>query len=138
MTSLQWLYREELSMTVLVDRPHAVGRRTWTRACRRDALLPGRGVAALLPGGEQVALFLLPDQTLAAVSNVDPFGGAAVMSRGITGDRRGEPTVASPLLKQVFSLRDGRCLDDVPGGDAHALRVYDVRTCDGFVELASK
>ena len=121
-------------MTVLLDRHAAVARQTptWTRACRVDALLPGRGVAVLLPDRRQAALFLLSDGTLAAVGNIDPFSGAAVMSRGITGDRAGEPTVASPLLKQVFSLRDGRCLDD----ESCVLRVYDVRVVDGFVELA--
>jgi nitrite reductase (NADH) small subunit len=121
-------------MTVLIERPRVVETPVWTTACRLDALLPGRGVGVLMPGGEQVALFLLVDGTLAAVSNIDPFGRAAVMSRGITGDRRGEPTVASPLLKQVFSLRDGRCLDD----ESHALAVYDVRVIDGFVEVARK
>ena len=132
-------------MTILVDRPR-IDTRVWTTACRLDVLLPGRGVAVLLPGGVQVALFLLTDGTLAAVSNIDPFGRAAVMSRGITGDRRGEPTVASPLLKQVFSLRDGRCLDEPGGGaqrggssyESHALTVYDVRVIDGFVEVAHK
>ena len=123
-------------MTVVVDRRRYADTdtRVWTTACRLDALLPGRGVAVLLPGGEQVALFLLTDGTLAAVSNIDPFGGAAVMSRGITGDRGGEATVASPLLKQVFSLRDGRCLDD----ESHALALYDVRVTDGIVHIARK
>ena len=123
-------------MTVLVERPRVAetDARVWTRACRLDSLLPGRGVAVLLPGAEQVALFLLSDQTLAAVSNIDPFGRAAVMSRGITGDRRGEPTVASPLLKQAFSVRDGRCLDN----ESRSLRVYDVRVTDGIVEIARK
>ncbi|HZA09331.1 nitrite reductase (NAD(P)H) small subunit family protein [Mycobacterium sp.] len=129
-------------MTVVADR-HSAGVATWNRACALHRLLPGRGVAVLLPGGEQAALFLLPDGKLAAVGNIDPFGRAAVMSRGIVGDRRGEPTVASPLLKQVFSLVDGRCLDD-PGGKAqrpgharesHALPVYDVRVVDGYVEI---
>lgn len=119
-------------MTVLVDRASVVETNVWTKACRLDTLLPGRGVAVLMPDGAQVALFLLTDGTLSAVSNIDPFGRAAVMSRGITGDRRGEPTVASPLLKQVFSLRDGRCLDD----ESHALTLYDVRVIDGFVEVA--
>lgn len=123
-------------MTVLVERPRVVetDTRVWTKACQLDSLFPGRGVAVLLPGAEQVALFLLSDQTLAAVSNIDPFGRAAVMSRGITGDRRGEPTVASPLLKQVFSVRDGRCLDD----QSRSLTVYDVRVIDGIVEIARK
>ena len=115
-------------MTVLSERPHV----SWTKACQLNSLLPGRGVAVLLPGGEQVALFLMSDQTLAAVSNIDPFGQAAVMSRGITGDRNGEPTVASPLLKQIFSLRDGRCLDD----ESRSLTVYEVRVTDGIIEIA--
>src|ERR1700730_18840018 len=123
-------------MTVVVDRRRYADTdtRVWTTACRLDALLPGRGVAVLLPRGEQAALFRLTDGSLAAVSNIDPFGRAAVMSRGITGDRRGEPTVASPLLKQVFSLRDGRCLDD----ESHTLTVYDVRVIDGIVLISRK
>jgi nitrite reductase (NADH) small subunit len=120
-------------MTVVAERPQRSDANVaaWTRACPLEKLLPGRGVAVLLPDGEQAALFLLSDGTLAAVGNVDPFGRAAVMSRGITGDRRGEPTVASPLLKQVFSLVDGRCLDD----ESHALPVYEVRVVEGFVDI---
>ncbi|MDT5011201.1 MAG: nitrite reductase small subunit [Mycobacterium sp.] len=132
-------------MTVLVDRPQTPTK-VWTSACPLDVLLPGRGVTVLLPGKEQAALFLLPDDTLAAVSNIDPFGRAAVMSRGLTGDRKGEPTVASPLGKQVFSLRDGRCLDD-PGGaaqrgesnhESRALTIYEVRVTHGIVEIARR
>lgn len=105
---------------------------SWTVACRLDFLTPGRGVAVLQRGGAQAALFLLADGTLAAVGNIDPFGRAAVMSRGLTGDRAGEPTVASPLLKQVFSLVDGRCLDE-PGV---SIPVYGVRVNNGNVEVS--
>jgi nitrite reductase (NADH) small subunit len=120
-------------MTVLVEASQYAGAdlQGWTRACPLDRLLAGRGVAVLLPDGEQAALFLLPDGALRAVGNIDPFGRAAVMSRGLTGDRRGEPTVASPLLKQVFSLVDGRCLDD----ESQALPVYEIRVVDGVVEI---
>ena len=104
---------------------------TWTAACPFDQLVPGRGVAVLLPGDEQVALFRLTDDTLYAVGNIDPFGRAAVMSRGLVGDRAGEPTVASPLLKQVFSLVDGRCLSD----ESVVLPVYDVRIKAGLVQV---
>jgi nitrite reductase (NADH) small subunit len=121
-------------MTVLADRYTDTRVDCWTRACRLDRLVPARGVAVLLPAGEQAALFLLPDDKLVAVGNIDPFGRAAVMSRGIVGDRRGEPTVASPLLKQVFSLIDGRCLDD----ESYVLPVYDVRVVDGFVEIRTR
>ncbi|MEV6278392.1 nitrite reductase small subunit NirD [Nocardia sp. NPDC051832] len=105
----------------------------WTQACRLDYLIPGRGVAVLLRGGQQAALFLHTDGTLYAVGNIDPFGRAAVMSRGLVGDRGGVPVVASPLLKQAFSLLDGRCLDD----ETAALPVYAVRVDDGIVSVAN-
>lgn len=131
-------------MTVIETKTHTVsdarrsrvadGRLEWTSACALSRLIPGRGVAVLLPGGEQVALFLLEDDSLRAVGNFDPFGRASVMSRGLVGDRGGEPTVASPLLKQVFSLLDGRCLDD----EAVRLPVYDVRVWGGMVQVHSR
>ncbi|UUE27316.1 nitrite reductase small subunit NirD [Rhodococcus qingshengii] len=105
----------------------------WTSACPLSHLIPGRGVAVLLRGGEQVALFLLEDGTLRAVSNFDPYGLAAVMSRGLVGDRDGEPIVVSPLLKQAFSLVDGRALDD----SSVALPVYGVRVWAGVVQVHS-
>ncbi len=106
---------------------------TWTTACPVAALVPERGVAVLLDDGAQVAVFLLHDGELAAVSNRDPFSGACVLSRGIVGDSGGEPTVASPMYKQRFSLRTGRCLDD----PATAVEVYPVRVLDGVVQVGS-
>ena len=71
---------------------------------------------------------------LRAVGNIDPFSGAAVMSRGIVGDRGGRVTVQSPIKKQAFALDDGSCLDD----PAVALPVYETRiTADGYVEVGS-
>ncbi|HZC11898.1 MAG TPA: nitrite reductase small subunit NirD [Mycobacterium sp.] len=95
----------------------------WTAACRLSRLQPLRGVAVLLPDGAQVALFRLADDTIRAVGNIDPIGRAAVLSRGIVGDRGGFPVVQSPLKKQAFSLLDGRCLD-APGV---SVPVYDTR-----------
>ena len=102
----------------------------WVEVCAVHRLLPGRGVAALV-GDVQVALFRLADGALYAVGNVDPFSGAGVMSRGITGDRAGEPTVASPILKQVFALRGGRCLDD----DTVSLPAFAARVVGGSVQV---
>jgi nitrite reductase (NADH) small subunit len=103
--------------------------REWTAAAALDTLVPGRGVAVLLRGGVQAALFVLPGGDVHAVGNIDPFGRAAVMSRGLVGDRAGEPTVASPLLKQVFSLVDGRCLDDESVG----LGSFETKVVDGVI-----
>jgi len=104
----------------------------WTVVCRYRDLQPERGVAALL-GDQQVAIFLGYDGELFAVDNRDPINGAYVMSRGIVGSRGDIPTVASPLHKQVYDLRTGRCLDV---SDA-ALRPYRVRCRDGMVEIAA-
>ncbi|MEO3775957.1 nitrite reductase small subunit NirD [Micromonospora sp. B11E3] len=101
----------------------------WAVVCPLDLLDPDRGVAALVDG-VQVALVRTGGE-LYAVDNLDPVGGAYVMSRGIVGSRGGVPTLASPLHKQVYDLRTGRCLDrpDV------ALRRHEVRCRDGLVEV---
>ncbi|MGP4011057.1 nitrite reductase small subunit NirD [Streptomyces sp. 4N124] len=96
---------------------------SWFTVCDLNVLLPGRGVAALLPDGRQAALFRDRAGNLYAVDNRDPFGGAAVLSRGLTGSHQGRPFVASPLLKQRFDLETGQCLDD----DAVRITAYEVR-----------
>ncbi|WP_062388292.1 nitrite reductase small subunit NirD [Demequina iriomotensis] len=104
--------------------------------CDYDRLSPELGVAALVEG-VQIALFRLWDGSVHAVQNRCPFSGAQVMSRGITGDRGGVPTVASPIYKQVFSLLDGSCLvtmDKEPvAGAAADLVVYPVSIDNGQV-----
>ncbi|MGV9712128.1 nitrite reductase small subunit NirD [Gordonia sp. NPDC003424] len=117
-------------MTTLDDAPSST--RTWVAVSHLDDLTVGRGVAALV-GDTQIAVFRLSadraNPELRAVDNIDPFGRAAVMSRGIVGDRSGVPTVASPLLKQVFSLDTGVCLDD----ETVALTTYPIRVVDDVV-----
>ena len=73
-------------MTILLEEAVHTDAPAWTSVCRYSDLEPGRGVAALI-AGEQVALFRLADGALHAVGNIDPFSGAAVISRGITGMR---------------------------------------------------
>src|SRR4051794_23018732 len=68
----------------------ALDAHVWTELCRFDALTPERGVAALV-GDLQLAVFRTFDDSLYAIDNIDPFSGAAVLSRGIVGDRGGEP-----------------------------------------------
>jgi nitrite reductase (NADH) small subunit len=103
--------------------------RTLTQVCRYTDLQPDRGVAAILPDGEQVAVFLLTDGSLHAVTNIDPFSSAGVLSRGIVGDRAGTPVVVSPVYKQAFDLRTGTCLDD----PSVAVRVFQVVRDDDMV-----
>jgi nitrite reductase (NADH) small subunit len=102
----------------------------WATVCPVGRLQPERGVAALF-GDVQVAVFRLHDGTLHAIGNIDPRSGAAVLSRGIVGDRGGEPTVASPVYKESFSLLDGRCLD----AEGVSVPVYPVREEAGEVRV---
>ena len=104
----------------------------WVRICDYDAIYPDTGVCALVDG-RQVAVFRLFDGTLHAVSNYDPFSQANVLSRGIVGDRGGEPKIASPIYKQNFNLRTGVCYDD----PSVRLDVYRVRRRSGMVEVSS-
>lgn len=105
----------------------------WTSVCPLDALVPERGVAALV-GGHQIALFRVdePDgPRIHAVGHHDPFSRANVMARGLIGSRGDVLTVASPMYKQVFDLATGRCLDD----DAVQLPVWATRVADGMVQV---
>ncbi|MHB1137439.1 MAG: nitrite reductase small subunit NirD [Microthrixaceae bacterium] len=103
---------------------------TWAPICPVERLTPDRGVAALVDG-DAVAVFLLSSGELYAVSNVEPFTGASVLSRGLVGEVDGLPTVASPLHKQRFDLSSGRCLDVA---DA-AVRTYATKLVDGVVHV---
>ncbi|MFE0381096.1 nitrite reductase small subunit NirD [Streptomyces inhibens] len=98
----------------------------WLAVCAPGDLTPGRGVAALLPDGTQVALFIDRGGRMYAIGNRDPFTGAQVLSRGLTGSAAGRPYVASPLLKQRFDLATGDCLDD----PSVTVPTYRVRAAD--------
>jgi nitrite reductase (NADH) small subunit len=102
-----------------------------TTVCRYDQLLPERGVAALVDGA-QIAVVRTFDGTVYAVGNQDPATGAYVMSRGLVGSRGAAATLTSPLHKQVYDLRTGRCLDD----PELALPTYPVRVEHGEVRVA--
>ena len=98
--------------------------------CIRDR----SGVVALIDGC-QVAVFYLPDSdgpTLYAIDNRDPKSGANVIGRGIVGHLGGELVVASPLYKQHFRLRDGRCVE-YPD---QSLRAWPARFNGDAVEVA--
>lgn len=107
---------------------------SWTRVCALGAI-PKEGAVAVLVGDAQVSVVRLADDTLFAVSHRDPASGANVMARGIVGSTTIEgvevPTIASPMFKQVYDLRDGRCLTD----RQRALATWDVRLHGETVEI---
>ena len=98
------------------------------RVCSLEDIVPNAGVAALVDG-EQVAVFRIDDDSVHAVGNRDPFSRANVLSRGIVGDLKGELVVASPVYKQHFSLRTGRCVEDASA----QIPVYAARVEEGWV-----
>ncbi|EAA3812999.1 nitrite reductase small subunit NirD [Salmonella enterica subsp. enterica serovar Stanley] len=103
----------------------------WQNICKIDDILPGTGVCAL-SGGEQVAIFrpYHSDQVF-AISNIDPFFEASVLSHGLIAEHQGELWVASPLKKQRFRLSDGLCMED----EQFSVKQYDARVKDGVVQL---
>ncbi len=108
-----------------------ITRTRWVDVCALDDIWPDTGECALV-GRLQIALLRVGDgECVYAIDNFDPFSKAYVLSRGIVGDRHGEPKVASPMYKQSFSLTTGACLDDA---SVH-VKVYPTRVRDGRVEL---
>lgn len=104
----------------------------WHGVCDASELIPNLGVRALIEG-EQVAIFRVKE-ALYAISAMDPFSNAAVLSRGIVGDLQGKVVVASPLYKQHFDLATGECLED----ESVKLKTYAVRETAGTIEVATE
>lgn len=74
----------------------------WIRVCPLEVILPGTGVCALV-GEEQVAIFRpYDDEQVFAISNIDPFAEASVLSRGLIAEHQGDLWVASPLKNNIF------------------------------------
>lgn len=107
---------------------------SWTTVCELSDIWPNIGVCAKY-GNRQVAIFRYgKGQELFAIGNYDPFSKANVLSRGIVGDKEGEPKVASPIYKQNFSLRTGVCLDD----PEVSVPTFEVRVLGGSVQLRGR
>ncbi|MQA60097.1 MAG: nitrite reductase small subunit NirD [Actinophytocola sp.] len=109
------------------------GATVWTEICAVSRIPIACGVGALLPDGEQVAIFRTTDEEILAIGNIDPISGAAVLSRGIVGDADGVPCVASPIYKERFDLRSGACLDDPD----MSVPTYPVRVEAGVIYVGS-
>ncbi len=108
----------------------------WTDVCDVSALHPYAGVAALIDD-TQVALFYVPGNNadhVFAIGNHDPMAAnAAVLASGIVADIDGEPTVASPLYKHHYRLRDGVCVE----APEHSAGSRPARIVAGRVQLQS-
>jgi len=103
----------------------------WVNVCSEDDLQPDSGICALVENTQVAIFYLSRDKEVYAINNYDPFGKANVLSRGLIGDIKGEPMVASPLYKQHFSLKTGICLDD----ETVKIDAYKIRIENGKVEV---
>ncbi|EJL82967.1 nitrite reductase small subunit NirD [Pantoea sp. BIGb0393] len=105
----------------------------WHPVCELNQILPATGVCALVKG-QQIAIFRpRDDEQLYALSNIDPFAQASVLSRGLIAEHQQALWVASPLKKQRFRLSDGFCLED----EARSVASYPVRVSAGKVEICA-
>lgn len=102
----------------------------WHRACKVDDLEPSWGEAALVRS-RQIALFLLSDGEIYAVSHSDPHTKSNVMARGIVGSRGNRPTIASPLHKEVYDLVTGECFTN----SDLALETFRTRVVGEYLEV---
>jgi len=108
--------------------------KSWVTLCSINDITPGCGICAQV-GQHQIALFRPhSQQEVYALSNIDPFAQASVLSRGIIGEHQGELWVASPLKKQHFRLIDGQCMED----ETRSIVRYSVRVEDGNVQIDSR
>jgi nitrite reductase (NADH) small subunit len=105
----------------------------WTPVCEVAKLPVDRGVTALVRG-HAIAVFLLPDGSVCAIGNHDPFSRVGTLGRGIVGTRAGVPFVATTTARQAFDLRTGRCLDDA----TVSVPSYAVRVVDGMVHVGPR
>jgi NAD(P)H-dependent nitrite reductase small subunit len=110
----------------------------WAFVCRIEDIVPNTGVCAKV-GERQVAVFRLmsPDgeeEGVYAISNHDPRSGANVLSRGLVGDLGGEIVVASPVYKNHYCLKTGRCLED----EQYSVEVFPVRLSDDGLILVQE
>ena len=105
----------------------------WTPVCAFVNLPVERGVTALVHGSA-VAVFRTYDDQVFALGNHDPLSRSGVLAKGIVGMRGDVPFVASPVHRQAYDLRTGRCLEDpsvhVPS--------YPIRIVDGIVHVGPR
>ncbi len=113
--------------------------KSWRTICSTCDLVKDSGISALLESeansageDEQIAIFHIPnsEEKIFAVSNYDPIGKANVLYRGLVGCIDDEPVVSSPLYKQHYSLKTGRCLQE-----DKTIAVYDIRIENEQVQL---
>lgn len=103
----------------------------WTPVCKQQDLVADSGICALIQDTQVALFYIKKEQTVFAVSNHDPFSQANVLSRGLVGSKDDQLFVASPVYKQHFCLKTGRCLED----ENTQIQAWPARIEKGQVEV---
>jgi|ERR1017187_1846695 nitrite reductase (NADH) small subunit len=92
--------------------------------------IPENGGACIKYKDTQIAVFnYTVRKEFYATQNECPHRQEMALSRGMIGDKNGEPKVACPFHKRNFSLQSGKCLS----GDDYIIKTYPVKVEDGIV-----
>ena len=109
---------------------------SWIRVAHSDDVSANGGGCVKL-GSVQIALFKLQrpgaEPEWYAVQNLCPHDSRQVLSRGLSGDLKGEPKVACPLHKNTFSLATGEHLAGASSEPEWRLETFPVKEEGGFV-----
>ncbi len=102
---------------------------TWYKAGKVSDI-PENGGACIKYKDTQIAIFnYTVRKEFYATQNECPHRQEMALSRGMIGDKAGEPKVACPFHKRNFSLQSGKCLS----GDDYTIKTYPVKVEDGYV-----
>lgn len=92
--------------------------------------IPENGGSCIKYKDTQIAVFnYTVKNEFYATQNECPHRHEMALSRGLIGDKAGEPKVACPFHKRNFSLQSGKCLS----GDDYTIKTYPVKVEDGYV-----
>ena len=104
----------------------------WVRICAESDLEENWGEVALVDG-YQYAIYKTKHGIFAG-DHLDPHSQALVLARGIVGEKNGNPTITSPLYKEVYDLTTGECVSD----PSYSIKVYPVEVRDSATSATYK
>lgn len=103
----------------------------WIKALRTEDV-PENGGNCVKLGDHQVAIFNFTNRSeWYATSNLCPHKMQMILSRGMIGDKAGEPKVVCPFHKKSFSLKSGECLTD----DEYSIKTYPIKIEDDHIYI---
>ncbi len=103
----------------------------WIKACYIEDV-PGDGGACIQFQNEQIAVFQFASRgEWYATQNLCPHKMQMALSRGMIGDKNGEPKVVCPFHKRTFSLITGCNLN----GEDYAIKTYQVKVENNIIYI---